>query len=331
LEVDTRLKEVSAIQDLIKEFNLNLDLAVEAKDLIRGATGREIAGVEEQVENLEQCKVTTIKITTDEGAKQIGKPRGTYITIESPPLKINDPYVKEEIIGAMGKGIQGLLGGRLNPQDTVLLVGLGNWRATADSLGPKFIEYSPITRHYHQYAPDALVEGMRPTCGIAPGVLGITGLETFEVIKGVVEKINPAVLIVVDALAAQNVDRIGNSIQISDTGIQPGSGIGNVRHALNQNELGVPVIAIGCPTIVNALVIAGQAIKQFCLNSGAMYDEPKSIDAIKQILSIYGGSLAVTPKEVDEIIENSARIISMGVATALFPNISQEQLELYAT
>ncbi len=319
------------IRELLREFNLQLDLAVEAKDLLRGTTGQEISGVEEKIENLEHCKVTTIRIMSAQGAQQIGKPMGTYITIESPPLKINDPYVKEEIISVMEKSLQALINGRVKPGDTVLLVGLGNWRATADSLGPKFIEYSPITRHYHQYAPDALVEGMRPTCGIAPGVLGITGLETFEVIKGVVEKVKPSALMVVDALAAQNVDRIGSSIQMSDTGIQPGSGIGNARHALIEQELGVPVIAIGCPTIVNAAVIASQVVRKFCLDVGASFDEIKSNNAIKEILSFYGGSLAVTPKEIDDIIENTSRIIAMGVATALFPSVSQEQLELYAT
>ncbi|HWP98510.1 MAG TPA: GPR endopeptidase [Syntrophomonadaceae bacterium] len=319
------------IQELIKEFNLNLDLAVEARDLVRGASDREISGVEEQVENLENIKVTTIKIVTEQGAQQMGKPIGTYITIESPPLKINDPYIKDQIVGAMQKGLQLLFGDKLQPNDTVLLVGLGNWRATADSLGPKFIQYSPITRHYHQYAPDALVEGMRSTCGIAPGVLGITGLETFEVIKGIVEKVQPALLVVVDALAAQNVDRIGSSIQMANTGIQPGAGVGNVRHALMQEELGIPVIAIGCPTIVNAAVIASQAVRKFCQNSGASYNDGQSNDAIRDTLSYFGGSLAVTPKEIDDIIENTSRIISMGVATALFPNISQEQLQLYAT
>ncbi|MEN6350133.1 MAG: GPR endopeptidase [Syntrophomonas sp.] len=316
---------------LLKEFNLYIDLAMEARDVLRGATNQEIPGVEEQVENMEQIKVTTITIKDETAAKNLGRPIGSYITIESPPLKINDPYVKEEIIQAMEKGMQILLNNSLKPGDTVLLVGLGNWRATADSLGPKFIEYSPISRHYHQYAPDALVEGMRPVCGIAPGVLGITGLETFEVIKGVVDNVKPALLIVVDALAAQNVDRIGTTIQMSNTGIQPGAGVGNARHALTQQELGIPVIAIGCPTIVNATLIANQAIKKFCLDSGAMYIENKALNSVKDIFSHFGGSLAVTPKEVDEVIENAARIISMGVGKSLFPGISEEQLVLYAT
>jgi spore protease len=316
---------------LLEQFSLNVDLAVEARDLIRGATNREIQGVEEKVEKTEHVKITTITIKDESAVKTMGRPKGTYVTIESPPLKINDPYVKEEIINAMSKSLPLLINQRIQAPDTVLLVGLGNWRATADALGPKFIEYSPITRHYHQYAPDALIKGMRPTCGIAPGVLGITGLETYEVIKGVVEKVKPAAIIVVDALAAQNVDRIGTTIQMSNTGIQPGAGIGNARHALTEEELGVPVIAIGCPTIVNAAVIANQAIKKFCLDSGVIFNEITSANSVRDILSFFGGSLAVTPKEVDEIIENTARIIALGVGKTLFPDISLEQLELYAT
>jgi spore protease len=315
---------------LLNQFSLNVDLAVEARDLVRGTTNREIQGVEEKVEKMEHIKITTINIKDEKGAQSLGRPIGTYVTIESPPLKINDPYVKEEIIQAMSKSMPALLNDCLQPQDVVLLVGLGNWRATADSLGPKFIEYSPITRHYHQYAPQALVEGMRSTCGIAPGVLGITGLETFEVIKGLVEKVKPAVLVVVDSLAAQNVDRIGTTIQMANTGIQPGGGIGNARHALTQQELGVPVIAIGCPTIVNAAVIANQAIQKFCSSSGLSFNDVTATNSIKETLSYFGGSLAVTPKEIDDIIENSSRIIALGVATSLFPGISIEQLELYA-
>ncbi|HZK43246.1 MAG TPA: GPR endopeptidase [Syntrophomonadaceae bacterium] len=318
------------MQNIIKEFNLNVDLAVEACDLVRGTADVEISGVREDVENLEHIKITTITILNKMGAEKMGRPIGKYVTIESPPLKINDPYVKEEIIDSMEKSMHNLMGDLLNSNDTVLLVGLGNWRATADALGPTFIEYSPITRHYHEHAPEALVEGMRPTCGIAPGVLGITGLETFEVIKGIVEKTKPALIVAVDALAAQNVDRIGTTIQMSNTGIQPGAGVGNARHALNEEGLGVPVIAVGCPTIVNASVIAHQAIKKFCLNSGAMYNDTKAIDSIKDILSFFGGSLGVTPKEIDDIIENASKIIAMGISKSLFPGISEEQLELYA-
>ena len=234
---------------------------MEARDIVRGVADIEIEGVVETIEEMDNnVKIHTITINNQNGAQKIGKPIGTYVTIQSPPLKINDPYVKEEIIKAMAKSMKLLVGQDLSPEQTVLLVGLGNWRATPDSLGPKFIEYSPITRHYHQYAPQALVEGMRPTCGIAPGVLGITGLETFEVIKGIVDSVQPALLIVVDALAAQNVERIGTTIQMSNTGIQPGSELA-MPVMPSPGRLGCSVIAIGCPTIVNAAVIADQAVE----------------------------------------------------------------------
>ncbi len=314
-----------------KELNIYIDMAIEARDLLRGESDQEIPGVREDITHLENIKITTITVLDQNGAEKMGRPIGTYVTIESPPLKVNDPYVRDEIIEAIEKSMHTLIGERIKAQDTVLLVGLGNWRATADALGPKFIEYSPITRHYHSFAPEALVEGMRPTCGIAPGVLGITGLETFDVIKGIVEKVQPALLIAVDALAAQDVKRIGTSIQMCNTGIQPGSGIGNARQAITQQELGIPVIAIGCPTIVNAAVIANEAVKKFCYDTGAPFKEANSFRAIQDILSPFGGNLGVTPKEIDEIIENSTRIISMGVARSLFPGISEEQLLLYAT
>ncbi len=315
---------------LIEEFNLNLDLAIEAHDLLRGATHQEVKGVQEDIAQGEFIKTTTITIINQQGASALGRPEGIYITIESPPLKFNDPYVKAEIIKAMEKSMQLLTNDLIAPPDLVLLAGLGNWRATADSLGPKFIEYSPITRHYHQHAPDALVGGMRPTSGIAPGVLGITGLETFEVIKGVVEKINPALLVVVDSLAATNVERIGTTIQMSNTGIQPGGGIGNQRQALTYEGLGVPVIAVGCPTIVNAAIIADQAIRSFCSQTSAGYDINLSIDSVKAILSFFGEGLTVTPKEIDDIIENAARIIALGIGKSLFPGIDEEQLILYS-
>ncbi|MGI6453465.1 MAG: GPR endopeptidase [Syntrophomonadaceae bacterium] len=318
------------MDNFLNFFTLNIDLALEARDLVRGTTGKEISGVEEQVVQRERIKTTIINIKNEIGARQLGRPIGTYITIESPPLKINDPYLKDELVEAIENSMENLINGSLSKTGTVLLVGLGNWHATPDSLGPKFIEYSPITRHYHQHAPEALVEGMRPTCGIAPGVLGITGLETFEVIKGIVDEVKPEIIIAVDALAAQSVERIGTTIQMANTGIQPGAGIGNRRHALTQEELGVPVIAVGCPTIVNAAVIANQAIKKFCLNTGAMYNDTQAINSIKEILSFFGGGLSVTPKEIDDIIEITARIIAIGISKSLFPGISEEQLVLYA-
>ena len=173
---------------------------------------------------------------------------------------------------------------------------------------------------------------MRPVCAMAPGVLGTTGIETFEIIKGVVEKVQPALVLVIDSLSAQSTERIGTTIQISDTGIQPGSAVGTPsQQAINRESLGVPVIAIGCPMVVNAAVIASQAIQVFCHNNNIQYNPQSSLNAIKPVLSYFGGSLTVTPKEIDDLVENISNVIAYGIAYALFPGISREQLELYAS
>lgn len=316
---------------LMQEFSLQVDLALEARDIVRGATGREVRGVVEEVEEQENSKITTIRIKDKAAEKEMGKPMGTYITIEAQNLRIKDPNVQEEVSQSIAKKLSKVVES-LDKNSAILLIGLGNWRATPDALGPKTIQFSPITRHYHKYAPQALVEGMRPVCGIAPGVLGTTGIETFEIIKGVVEKIQPALVIIIDSLSAQNTDRIGTTIQIADTGINPGSAVSNIsRQELSQQTLGVPVISVGCPMVVNAAIIASQAIEVFCKNHNLAFDPHTSLQAVKPVLSYFGGSLTVTPKEIDDLVENIAQVIAYGIAYALFPGIDREQLELYAS
>lgn len=316
---------------LLSEFSIQVDLAMEARDLVRGATGKEIPGVTEEVEAKENLKITTIRIQDTAAEKIMGKPVGTYITIEAKNLRIKDPDVHEEVSQAIAAKLRKVID-PIENSASILLVGLGNWRATPDALGPKTIEYSPITRHYYRYARQALVEGMRPVCGIAPGVLGTTGIETFEIIKGVVEKIKPALVIVIDSLSAQNTERIGTTIQISDTGISPGSAVSNMqRQSLDRGTLGVPVISIGCPMVVNAAIIASQAIEIFCKNNHLPFDPETSINAVKPVLSYFGGSLTVTPKEIDELVNHVAQVIAFGIAYALFPDIDRDQLELYAS
>lgn len=315
---------------LLQEFSLQVDLAMEARDLVRGATGKEIPGVIEEVEEQPNSKITTIKIQDAAAQQQMGKPVGTYITIEAKNLKIRDPEVQEEVSQAIAKKLK-KAADSIPKDGTVLIIGLGNWRATPDALGPKTVESSPVTRHYFKYAPQALVPGMRPVCAIAPGVLGTTGLETFEVIKGIVENIKPALVIAIDSLSAQNTERIGTTIQISDTGISPGSAVGGVaKQAINQESLGVPVIAIGCPMVVNAVTIANQAIEVFCKNNNIKYDPNTSLNAVKPVVSDFGGNLSVTPKEIDDLVSNISGVIAYGIGYALFPDISREQLELYA-
>lgn len=319
------------MNEILREFSLQVDLAMEARDIVRGDTDQEIPGVVEEIEELTHGKITTIRIKDQAAAQRMGKPVGTYITIEAKDLRIRHPEVHEEVSRSIAAKLKGVVD-RIDKNATVLIVGLGNWRATPDALGPKTVESSPVTRHYSRYAPQALVEGMRPVCAMAPGVLGTTGIETFEIIKGVVEKVQPALVLVIDSLSAQSTERIGTTIQISDTGIQPGSAVGTPsQQAINQQSLGVPVIAIGCPMVVNAAVIASQSIQVFCQNNNIQYNRQSSLNAIKPVLSYFGGSLTVTPKEIDDLVENISNVIAYGIAYALFPGISREQLELYAS
>jgi len=319
------------LSNFYSEFAVRVDLALEARDIVRGATGREIPGVEEQVKELPNSKITVITIKDKNAEQLMGKPVGTYITIEVQRLRFKDPEVQDEVIDAVAQSLGFITAGMLTPQSNVLLIGLGNWKATPDALGPKTIEYSPITRHLHKYAPDALIQGMRPVSGLAPGVMGTTGIETFEIIKGIVEHVKPDLLIVIDSLAAQSTERIGTSIQIANTGIQPGSGVGNAREPINQQSLGIPVIAIGVPTVVSAATIAKQAIENFCQNSGVSFNQQGALNSIRSVLSYFGGTLTVTPREIDELVENAARILSMGIATTLFPNIPRESFGFYTS
>ncbi|ADI01674.1 MAG TPA: GPR endopeptidase [Syntrophothermus lipocalidus] len=317
--------------DFYRAFSISVDLALEARDIIRGATGREIPGVEERVQQLPNGKVTTITIKDKNAEQVMGKPMGTYVTIEVQRLRFKDPEVQEEISQAVAQALTALMSAHLRPQSHVLIIGLGNWKATPDSLGPKTVEYIPVTRHLHKYAPEALITGMRPVSAVAPGVLGTTGIETVEIIKGIVQNVKCDLVVVIDALAAQSTERIGTSIQISNTGIQPGSGIGNPREPINHETLGIPVIAIGVPTVVSAATIANQAIQRYCQNTGAIFNQEISLNSIRAVLSYFGGSLTVTPKEIDDLIENTARIVSTGISYALFPGIPKESFGFYTS
>ena len=306
-----------------------LDLALEMHDLLRGATRQEVPGVREDKESHPNATVTTITITTPQGAQLMGRPVGTYITIDSPGLRFFDPQIQTEISSLIAQKLLSLL--RLNEKSTILLVGLGNWNATPDALGPKIIDQCVVTRHLFQYSPEALAPGMRPVCAISPGVLGITGIETAEILRGVVEKVRPDVMIVIDALSAKSVDRIGSTIQIADTGISPGSGVGNQRQGINLETMGVPVIAIGCPTVVHAAVIMNDAMERLLQEMKLLQGlRPPAMDfVIKEVLTPIEGNLTVTPKEVDSLIQNLSRTIAGGINQALHPQVNPDNFALY--
>lgn len=313
--------------DFIRSYGINIDLALEARDLIRGATGQEIPGVAEEKQNFPHCTVTIIKILNKQAESIIGKPCGTYITIEAPDLKHKSPDVQEGVARVIAQNLKNLL--KISEKAVVLIIGLGNWQATPDALGPTVVKYSIITRHLHLHMPQ-IVENYRPVCAFAPGVLGTTGIETAEIIKGVVEKVQPNLIIAIDALAAANISRLGTTIQIGDTGIAPGSGFNNKRTRINLQTMGVPVIAIGVPTVVNAAIIGRITLEKYHqkLEQKTHSVNPLIInELLEELFRPFHGTLIVTPREIDDLILNAARTITRGISFALHPQIPEEDLE----
>ncbi|TGE32753.1 GPR endopeptidase [Desulfosporosinus sp. Sb-LF] len=323
-------------KDLYRHLNVQLDLAVEAHQLLRGESGEEISGVLMDEQELEHAKVTIITVETDEGAEAIGKPKGQYITIDAPQIRTNNYLVHESITNILADKLVALM--NLKEDASILIVGLGNWNATPDALGPQVIEKTMVTRHLFKLSPDELQGKMRKISAISPGVLGITGIETAEIIRGIAEHVKPDLIIAIDALAAGSLERIGTSIQLADTGIHPGSGVGNRRAGLTEETLGCKVIAIGLPTVVNAAVIAHDVVEgvfeQF-VTSPKLYQLYKGIkpevfaQIIDDVLSPFQGNLMVTPKEIDSLIKTTAKIIAGALAISLHPGIDREDYERY--
>ena len=319
-----------------KKMNIHLDLAVEAHDLLRGETGREVAGVIMDKEELEPTAVTTITITNKKGEQELGRPKGNYITIDAPYIKHNDPQQHKELAKILARHFAKLC--QLQEDSNILIVGLGNWQATPDALGPKVVEKILVTRHLFHYTPEEIQGNMRQVSAISPGVLGLTGIETAEVIRGLVEHVKPDYVIAIDSLAAGALERIGTTIQLADTGINPGSGIGNHRKGLTEETLGCKVIAIGVPTVVNAAVIAHKTVEELFTQMevqpafSQMYTEENEqvlFEVMKKALSPFQDTLMVTPKEVDELIEHGSRIIANALNLSIHPGVSDNNFETY--
>lgn len=321
-------------------INIRTDLAIEATQIIEKDTNGNIPGVEVLEHEDGKIKVTSVRIIDEVGEKRMNKPIGTYVTIDIPAFTHYDADAMEDVSEVLAKTLSPLL--KLDESMTALVVGLGNWNVTPDALGPKVISRLMVTRHLKQLVPDSIDEGIRPVCALAPGVLGLTGMETSEIIKGVVDKIKPNLVICIDALASRKMERVNSTIQIGDTGISPGSGVGNRRMELSEKTLGIPVIAIGVPTVVEAATMANDAIdlvldemiKQ-AKSGGGFYDMLKSIDKnekekmIGELLKPYVGDLMVTPKEVDMVIDSLSKIIANGINIALQPALDLEDINKY--
>ena len=285
----------------MKFTNFRTDLALELRENLKE---KDIGGIKSENYSEAGASITKIKVLDDDGAKKLGKPVGTYITAEIPPLA---KFCADEnrLVDILGRELFSLL----PPKGAVLNVGLGNENITPDALGPLSCEMILATRHIDgELSRSAGLGRLRPSAVFSTGVMGQTGVETAEVIKGLSDLIHPSAVIVIDALAARRLSRIGCTVQMSDTGIVPGSGVGNSRSAINSEILGVPVISIGVPTVVDALTLAQE------LSGREIEDSDES------------RNMVITPREIDLVISRAARLVAMTVNKALQPHISTDEM-----
>lgn len=306
-------------------MNFRTDLALERRDLYRRANNiaHEINGIATEEEIMdEMVKITRVKVLNEEGEQAIGKKKGNYITIDIKDLKIAGEKDIQKASEAVTKELKNLIGNLINKQEDILVVGLGNLYVTPDSLGPKVIQDIDITRHLLTYMPEVLEPNTRSVSAVSPGVLGTTGIETLEILKGIVDNIHPKLLIVIDALASRSIERISSTVQIADTGIVPGAGVDNARKELTINTLGIPVIAIGIPTVVEAATIAADSLDLFIqkvqeeAHSNEFLNKLQEEDKyrmIKEVLAPEDYNFIVTPKEIDELIENMSSVVARGI------------------
>lgn len=292
--------------------NIHTDLAMEARE-----SNSALNGVSEERTDNEHYSVSRIKIDTDEAASALQKSKGLYITIEAPDLVLRESELIKAVTEALSAELTGLID-KGGASGTVLVVGLGNRAVTPDALGPKTAEKILVTRHIKQYMPDAIPNGVRSVCAISPGVLGVTGIETMEVIQGIVERSKPSLIIAIDSLSSRRTERIASTIQLCDAGIQPGAGVGNIRSGLDEASLGIPVIAVGVPLVVYASTISRDTIGLIASELGLLGNEEKIKELAAKAISEKTGELIVTPKEIDSLIECTSTILADGINMCLF-------------
>jgi len=326
--------------------NFYTDLALEIAESISGGTDA-IEGLQVDAEEKGNIRITTVRITNETGAGAMGKPLGNYITIESPDIQTNDIEAHEEIMSVLVDKIALLRNGlKIGASDTVLVIGLGNHNVTPDALGPMVVSKTLVTRHIMQDLPKELRSTLRPLAAIAPGVMGMTGIETAEAVKGLVDHVKPALVIAVDALAARNIGRINQTIQLTDTGISPGAGVGNRRMALNSETMGTPVLAIGVPTVVDAATLVNDTLDLFLsemaedapefLKDGTKFfemlnnlEDCDKYAIIRNTITPYVGNMFVTPKEVGEVVRWLSNIIANGINMSMHKGITKDDINRF--
>lgn len=293
-------------------YSKRTDLAVESAELFRAAQkkGARLPGVLSGITRQNGFEVTTVRILDQQGEKALGKPAGAYVTVDLRPYFQRTEGAFSRAVECLSAQLRGLL-----PEDlaekSVLVVGLGNRDMTPDAIGPLTVSHLLVTRHMIASLPEQF-QGFASVSAFCTGVLGSTGMETLELIRGIVRQIGPAAVIAVDALAARKTERICTTVQLSDTGLIPGSGVGNHRKAVNQETLGIPVISVGVPTVIDAATLAADILEEA---GNADFD-----------LSHHGSGLFVTPKEIDTRVEELAKIVGYGIDLALQPALDLETL-----
>lgn len=253
----------------LSRYSIRTDLAVEAREMVIAGRGKNVTDekdlsningvvIKEKEEN--GIKLSLVEVS-QEGEKELNKKAGKYLTIEVQGIRQQDTDLQKKVEETFAREFSHFIGGLGIKKDaSCLVVGLGNWNVTPDALGPQVCENLLVTRHLYQLSPESVDEGYRPVSALAPGVMGLTGIETSDIIMGVVEKTKPDFVIAIDALASRSIERVNSTVQISNTGIHPGSGVGNKRKELSEETLGIPVIAVGVPTVVDAVSITSDTI-----------------------------------------------------------------------
>lgn len=286
------------------------DLACEAREL-----HPDIDGVTESRLSREGVEIRRVTIRSSEAAEKLGKRIGSYVTLDAPDLVFRESMLFETLERLAAGELRRLMNG-LPEEICVLVVGLGNRRVTPDSFGPAVTERIPVTRHIIELMPDVLDKGTPSVCAVSPGVLGETGLESAEIVKSLVERFRPDAVIAADSLASRRAERISTTIQLSDAGIDPGSGVGNLRSGLNRDTLGVPVFAVGVPLVVKASTIISDALQRLAIDGCGRAVNPENIaDPISE-----GGmdAMIMTPKDIDRIVDDMAGVAAGAVGRAIF-------------
>lgn len=312
-----------------KYINFKTDMADERVDTYKRVNNlTEIDGVKVESKNDEVVTTTTVDVLNENGATALSKEIGKYITMEIKDIKYLEEKDKNKIINTLSNEIKNLIGE--DKTKSILVVGLGNIYVTPDSLGPKVVQSVDITRHLINFAKDLVEPDTRSVSALSPGVLGTTGIETSEIITSVCNEVKPDIVIAIDSLASSSINRLGTTIQLSNTGITPGAGVRNKREGINQNTLNVPVIAIGVPTVVDMATITSEVIDKMVevtkqkIENG---DNSVSKEQIERVINIFNDdnkynmianvldtdNFIVTPKEIDDVIQIVSDLISSGI------------------